>query len=1457
MKFKKILSLGLALVMLLSAFGAVTVSAASTAKLTFVAYDSTGNKVSGDLKIGEIYEVAAVLSDISDKSLKTVHVVTYFDPQIVQPVRNTGVEATLPAQATVQTVSASDMYNEEEGTGMFAKISKACFLSENMISYGLEIHTDVVKQYPNGVSNNGTFEICRFRFKALKPGNTGICLAKASLGAGKYNEAYDEGIYFYPTADKAVVSEVASNIKVAEPAYTAATVDAGFAASKTYTVDEKTSSGIISELSSSYPSVSVKYTNELGVITKDGAITWSAPSGFDAGKPGTYTFTGAVSTEGVNYTGSAVKVTATVKINALQVISVTNPTDIEVFIGETIKLPSTVSVKVTGNKDATLSVSWAPSFISNLTPGTTSLTGTLTGTDKIEVPANMKAAMKVTVKDKVYTTAKVDSGFSASKSYLVGKTTKDAVLADLRSAYSSVKVVFTNSYGHERDKSLPITWAAPAAFNANTKGTYTFEGTVSTEGINYTGSAVKVTATVIVDTLKVISVINPSDINVFVGDAITLPATVKVKVTGDTEETLAVTWTPSSVSNTVIGTTTLTGVLTGTDKIEVPADKKATLKVTVKDKVYTSASLAAAFTASKSYDVDTTANLVSELSSAYPSVSVKFTNANGHEFTKTCSISWSAPSGFSTENIGTYTFTGIVSTDGVNYTGSAVKVTATVKINALQVVSVTNPADIEVFVGDTITLPATVKVKVTGNKDATLNVKWTPSSVSNTIAGTTTLTGILTGTEKIIVSVDKKATLKVVVKNKVYTSAEVSASFTASKSYLIGTTTKEAVLTDLKLAYPSVSVKFSDAYGHETSKTSTITWSAPADFNAAKAGTYTFEGVVSTSGVNYTGSAVKVTATVVIDTLKVISVKNPEDITVFAGETITLPETVTVTVTGDKEETLSVIWTPSSVDNTVGGTTNLVGTLTGNTDIEVPADKKATMKVTVIAKSTNNNPSKIEDISASCDVDAENLVETVVSALPGYVMAEDGYILVTWTQTEESKKDKYTSSDVLEFVPVADGVTFPADFTAKVTLTVPDGKSTFAFDKTEYTISNKKVNSDYSLDDAKKTAEFNVTYKDGTKVKATDIVWAEDTEPAYKNNKTGKYVLTGTWSDIYGNTETLKITINIVPNGATGIGLYNTLTSMKPIGASITLGTLSTKNLYAKLTPEGVEDTLTYSVDKPQYVTVSIQGTMVTIRTKSVASIVNLTVYTSSGASTTLRIVINSAPAGGGGGGGGAGQPENGNTNIPSVPPVVAPDPVPGTTPGTTDTVEPEIPVGFTDLENYKWAEEQINTLKDLGIVSGKTENLFAPGDYVTRAEFLAMLVRLFDFQLSGDAKTFSDVSPDKWFYEAVSIASSLGIAYGYENGAFDPNAVIKREDMAVFAERALNMAGIVPEKGEEKLFADQDAISGYAVDPVLYMTAIGVINGMEDGTFMPLETANRAQAAVVIYNLYMLINQQ
>ena len=83
-------------------------------------------------------------------------------------------------------------------------------------------------------------------------------------------------------------------------------------------------------------------------------------------------------------------------------------------------------------------------------------------------------------------------------------------------------------------------------------------------------------------------------------------------------------------------------------------------------------------------------------------------------------------------------------------------------------------------------------------------------------------------------------------------------------------------------------------------------------------------------------------------------------------------------------------------------------------------------------------------------------------------------------------------------------------------------------------------------------------------------------------------------------------------------------------------------------------------------------------------------------------------------------------------------------------------------------------------IAAGRGDNLFMPGESVTRAEFLAMLLNAFDLTDENADCTFKDVNDGKWYYNAIATAQKLGIVQGKTDGTFGVNDAITRQDMAV-----------------------------------------------------------------------------
>lgn len=171
----------------------------------------------------------------------------------------------------------------------------------------------------------------------------------------------------------------------------------------------------------------------------------------------------------------------------------------------------------------------------------------------------------------------------------------------------------------------------------------------------------------------------------------------------------------------------------------------------------------------------------------------------------------------------------------------------------------------------------------------------------------------------------------------------------------------------------------------------------------------------------------------------------------------------------------------------------------------------------------------------------------------------------------------------------------------------------------------------------------------------------------------------------------------------------------------------------------------------------------------------------------------------------------------------------------------------FTDMNNASWAKEAVYGLYERNIVSGKTATEFYPNDNITRAEFVKLLVLSKGSELDANEQIFTDVTADDWYFKYVNKAYMLGIVTGDDKGNFNPNALITRQDMATMVYRLI---GNGAEKGDLSVFTDSHQISDYAKSAVSYLVAEGIINGMGDGSFAPMQNATRAQAAQLIYNI-------
>lgn len=171
----------------------------------------------------------------------------------------------------------------------------------------------------------------------------------------------------------------------------------------------------------------------------------------------------------------------------------------------------------------------------------------------------------------------------------------------------------------------------------------------------------------------------------------------------------------------------------------------------------------------------------------------------------------------------------------------------------------------------------------------------------------------------------------------------------------------------------------------------------------------------------------------------------------------------------------------------------------------------------------------------------------------------------------------------------------------------------------------------------------------------------------------------------------------------------------------------------------------------------------------------------------------------------------------------------------------------YNDMGGYGWAEVAVGALGRRGIFDGIAGESFEPAKSITRGEFIAMLIR--GANITGGGDQFPDVAEDYPFAAEIAIAKKKGIALGDENGNFNPDSTVTRQDISAFVYRTLHYLGKMDQAEPEVLagFPDSEDISDYAVPTMASVVRANILRGDNRSMLKPKNDMTRAEAAVLV----------
>lgn len=209
-------------------------------------------------------------------------------------------------------------------------------------------------------------------------------------------------------------------------------------------------------------------------------------------------------------------------------------------------------------------------------------------------------------------------------------------------------------------------------------------------------------------------------------------------------------------------------------------------------------------------------------------------------------------------------------------------------------------------------------------------------------------------------------------------------------------------------------------------------------------------------------------------------------------------------------------------------------------------------------------------------------------------------------------------------------------------------------------------------------------------------------------------------------------------------------------------------------------------------------------------------------------------------------------------------------------------PADFYEDTDGHWAENAIKEYSSRYILNGRSKTEFAPEADVTRAEFLKMAME--QAGISGHAYREGEclgVKEDDWYRFYVQSAADKGLipkemvsgcteittetkvlaeateeaeavtadvcVYGSDGAVeFDGNKPITRAEAAAVLYNVMNCKGMITD-GSGVEYTDSSDIPEWTAERVEALSAMGVLEGYDEGDFRPDNTLTRAEAVAAV----------
>jgi parallel beta-helix repeat protein len=176
---------------------------------------------------------------------------------------------------------------------------------------------------------------------------------------------------------------------------------------------------------------------------------------------------------------------------------------------------------------------------------------------------------------------------------------------------------------------------------------------------------------------------------------------------------------------------------------------------------------------------------------------------------------------------------------------------------------------------------------------------------------------------------------------------------------------------------------------------------------------------------------------------------------------------------------------------------------------------------------------------------------------------------------------------------------------------------------------------------------------------------------------------------------------------------------------------------------------------------------------------------------------------------------------------------------------DPYIP-SFTDIQDH-WAADFIRRLGALNLINGFADGSFQPDAPLNRAQYAALVTKIFNPTPIRPAVQFIDIPADFWALAVITSAYRGGFLSGFPDQTFHPQQNLRRIELIISLVNGLSIPNA--EASLLEIYEDRDTIPAYAKAAVAAATQVGfIVNYPTLALLEPKREATRAEAIAFVY---------